>query len=301
MDCIFVVIITFGIGSMCNMKEYIVKFIKHYYICLTQIYMSIIAAIIFLAGIGRYRSILFLSIYFMVYSLVLLNKSNVVAIKKIYAPLLVVAIFFDIKNGPVLPVLSFNNIIIAFVAYFSLKWLLDGLYKKAIEGLTNKTIFTCCPKCNFETNQFAVECNNCGYSSINLTSLEFQLTEQKVKLHESLLDRDEVIRKTISLGFLSDASIYKNGSMLDCNKCIITNQRIILMTKQFYRRGISNKFEILLSAISNVHIEERKHHGLNMNIIVFTEQENSYELFQIHKRSYEELVCIVELLTNNIA
>jgi len=279
------------------MKKSIAKFLESHFLGLTQAYVSFIAAIIFLSGIGRYRAILFLFIYFLIYSVFLSNSCNTRLLKKIYAPILVIAIYFDINTGPVLPILPFNNILLAFVCYFSLKWLLDAFYKKGIESLTSQNIFTCCPNCKHETNEFTDKCDKCGYSSIALKGSEFSISANKG--YEFPIEKEEATMEKVSLGFSSDASIYKNGSMLDFSELVITDKRIILISKKFFQRGISNKTDFLLSVITNVHIEERKHHGLKMNIIVFTANGDTYELFQIHKRLSYELAETVKLLTCN--
>jgi len=278
-----------AVGALCRMKKYTVDFIKLNFVCLTQVYISVIAAVIFMSGIGRYRLFIFLAAFFLSYAVILLRGLNPNTIKKVYPPTLIIAVYFDFTNGPILPLFPFNNLLLSFAAYFCLKWLLDAPYKKFVEDLTDQRIFTCCPKCRFESSQFSDKCNNCGYSAMSITTAEFPIGADF-----------QNIKERISLGFFSDASISKNGSVLDFNELVITDGSLLLISQRLFQRGVSNKLEISLSDIFNVHIEERKHHGLKMNIIAFTAHESLYELFQIHKRSQEDLTGTVKLLATKI-
>lgn len=249
-----------------------------------RIYIIIISGLVFASGVGRYRSFLFISVFFAIYTLLLINKTDLSWYKRLYAPCIIGAIYLDYVRGPFYPVFSYNNLMMSFVIYFSAKYLFESFFKKNIETLTGGAIFTWCPACGIEYDEFTAHCNNCGYSSRDAASAI------------STSQPEETIIERVKLGFWSNSSLYKDGSLIECTELWITKYDVFIYNKQGHKRGFESKIKVPLASISDVRVEERDHHGLRMQIVVFESDGHFYELFQIHKRQLSQLVSLVGLL-----
>jgi hypothetical protein len=136
--------------------------VTKYHGYLTDISGFITAGLIFSCGIGRYRSVVVYAAYCLLKSL-----SNIFNIEKrlnmFFLPAVVVALFYDVTKGPILPLFTFNHLLIALPIMIILDKAVRNLIKRMIGNISDGELFIVCPSCNYDNEELVKTCIKCAY------------------------------------------------------------------------------------------------------------------------------------------
>lgn len=120
------------------------------------------AFLIFSFGIGRYRFVIVYAIYALLKAL-----SAIIRFEKniflLYLPATLISIYLDATNGPIFPLYSKNNLIIAFLVMILADYIMRKLFNELINYITGGQYFVVCPSCHFKNKDLTGKCINCSY------------------------------------------------------------------------------------------------------------------------------------------
>lgn len=123
-------------------------------------------SILFLVGVGNYRSVLFLIIFFCTKAFID-YKDKHDSLKVIFLPFLLGTLYLDCKFGQLW--LPHNNNLILFAILFVVIDHVSTMHINALfEKTSNNYIFSYCNNCRFENIKLISKCNNCGYVKAGL-------------------------------------------------------------------------------------------------------------------------------------
>jgi hypothetical protein len=143
-----------------------VKTIKYivdkYFNSITELSGFISACLVFLSGIGRYRVLVVYAVY-SVFKALLVSTGVGNSPEIILFPAIVVAIYFDLANGPIFPIFSKNSLLIALPVLIMVDLLIRLLINKMVIKGSEGKLFVACPYCKFDNKELVHVCINCNY------------------------------------------------------------------------------------------------------------------------------------------
>jgi hypothetical protein len=246
---------------------------------------------VFFSGIGGYRVVVSLIVFFAVKSLIKIVNNNTQTIEMIYLPLILVSIYFDLKYGQIYKSYENSSPIIAVLLVVFIDIAINNTIKQMIEYVSEGKIFSVCPKCSFEMVGLETRCYECNYTRASAQSLDNALNTPCAKSDwrfnvENVigLEDGEKIDKQINLGVFSAKSVFKDKNRLSLSKAIITNKRFVLLkTKIFGRGGWVYREYVQLDNIKEISIANQFYINKKIPTIdIVTTDGVHYELFFVY-------------------
>jgi len=247
--------------------------------------------LLFTIGVGNYRAIIALIVYFSARALVC-NKAINISLNLLTAPLVVFAILYDVKYGQLWSSHEYNlfYLIVAFIV-------IDHVSTKYINMLTehisNNYIFSYCLNCKYENNGLTASCKNCGHEggSVDVPLVRNEIYDDSFKsqlptlryaidnysIANLSLTIDEKIYMSIKIGFGDGPRI--SGKKQLCTNVVITNRNIILMHKFIFQRGWRWREKISLNDIKEVVMVDQNITSSARQSIKLSTESSTYELF----------------------
>jgi len=126
----------------------------------------ITASLLFSSGICRYRFVLVYALYSLLKAF-----SSVISVEKgiylYFAPAYLISFYLDATSGPIYPLYSKNNLIIAFLATVIADDMIRKSFYKFISYITAGQCFVVCPSCKYRNKEVVEKCQNCSYKKGN--------------------------------------------------------------------------------------------------------------------------------------
>jgi hypothetical protein len=265
--------------------------------------------VVFSSGIGRYRVFIAYAAYSLLKSLSTLKNIGK-APDIILLPAIVIAIYFDLANGPIFPLFTKNYFFIALPVLIIADVLIRNLIKRMICNVSDGELFGACPFCNFDNKELVRICVNCNYNihkkmDIYLPRISQHYKGDKIKPELlSLLstnDHDEIVyhkKLTRNLVF------YKNDTRELRKHFIITTSNLIFIDYQgFYfciPKSYRNKDIVFIDKIDGVKCEMKNIYMANRPFLeIRTIDGDCYGIAFSSLGNYkDEMTDIVNLITN---
>lgn len=268
------------------------KILHKIYPSILPLFVSTLAICVFIIGIGRYRVVVALIIYFFIKALLKYYSIDISKYEKLYFPILILMIIFDYKFGQIYPVFSKSDPIVALLIVIFSEILLSKHIKSLIENVSNGEIFTLCQKCGYDMTDFAEKCNNCGYILKNITNKNKYIDHNnhgRSKIFKNVkLEDGEKILKIIKLDRLTGKSIYVDNKKLILSYMIITNINIILLFVNSFGRGWKYKQIIHKNEINDIKISDKFYINKTIPVLSIITNENIFDLYCVYFSSGAE-------------
>lgn len=227
--------------------------------------------IIFLIGIGNYRSVLFLCVFYCAKSFIDYEQKHDF-LKFLFLPPFLYLVYLDLKLGQLWFNRS-NNLLIFAITLLIVDLLSTKYIYILAEKLINNYVFSYCVNCRHENSKFVTRCNNCGYEKNSVLNMKkndsklyddtflFQLPFLKNILktdyvNDLCLGDNECIYMSIKINFGN--SPYIDGHKKLFKSIVVTNKRIIFFNKLHFQRGWNFREEIPLKSIEKILAENKK-------------------------------------------
>lgn len=206
-------------------------------ILISEISGFIAVSLIFFSGVGRYRVILIYALYCLIKAM-----SKSISIERIlslfFLPIIIMALYLDINNGPIFPIFNSNSLLIALIVMIISEISIRNLVANIISNIVNYELFMICPLCNFNNNLLVKSCKNCNYNSRkqiekNVSKLSTFFKGDKIPswiICSLNLDENEVI--VFHKKLYRNIVVCKNDERIIRKNMIITKVKIILLDYQ---------------------------------------------------------------------
>ena len=232
--------------------------------------------ILFIIGVGRYRSCLFIATYFIIKALSSKRIKNDNYFKFLFIAIGSPLLYLDITKGQILPI--YNNHIFIFFLAFSLTELLTKKYANSfIENITDGEEFSYCRQCGFENIELVSTCKECGskknvenISTKNALTTKCKDSVENEELFSSMptkrllkilkLEDKEEIYLNIRIPFIR--GIHKDNIKQLCKNLIVTNLNLTFIDYKFNHRGWFYREQIPASQIKDIGVGQ-KHVGIS--------------------------------------
>lgn len=248
---------------------------------------------LFLIGIGNYRSILLLIIYFSIKSI---SKKIIerVILNLLFVPVFLYLIFYDLEFGQLWLERS-NNFILFVVLFIVVDHVLTRYINIFFEKTSNGHVFTYCSNCRYENKQLTIKCNNCNYEKIGDGEINYDTKQSKYdisffgmpKLLRHELGENNILNLSlsseefihISIKVIIGNSPYINGFKRLCSFIVFTNKNIIFMHKIYIHRGYRWKENVNLLDVKEVSKENKKISISSRQAIRITNGQQTFDIF----------------------
>lgn len=260
-------------------------------------------SLIFISGLGRYRVVLVYAVYCLINSLLSIGKPGR-KVPYIFLPATLVAIYLDINNGPILPILMKNSLLIA----LPLMLIIDNLVKhysmKVIEIIAEGRIFLVCPKCKYDNKDLVAMCSYCSYKTgeqlESRSIIKNTLKSIPIKVLRMIeLRDDEAILFYIRL--FPFRSVVKNGERQIRTYFIITTNNIVFLDYFFFSESWREKDIIPLKNVASVEGKMKKIYLSEEPFLeIITSNNETYEIiFKKFDKYNKYFAVIIEAISNN--
>lgn len=259
-------------------------------------------ALIFLIGVGSYRSVLFLILFYCIMALFdYQHKYNV--LKLLFLPLFLCTLYYDFKYGQLFFRYDYN--LVLFIIFFVI---IDKYTTKyintLIEKISNHSVFSYCSNCKFENNKLTNKCNNCGFEDglkLNIMnnkhkvyddSFYLQLPGLNHKLKQNtidnlLMDEDEFIYMSIKIKLGNSPYIDDNKKL--CKSIVITNKNIIFLNELYCQRGWRWREKTCLMSIEKIDAINKKISISTRQAIKLCAGSRTFEIFLWSMNKQEDI------------
>ena len=194
----------------------------------------ITASLLFSSGICRYRFVLVYALYSFLKAL-----SSVISVEKgiylLFAPAYLISFYFDATSGPIYPLYSKNNLIIALLATVIADDMIRKSFYKFISYTTAGQCFVVCPSCNYRNKEVVEKCQNCSYKkgnplSISITKISPVLKGDKIPTGLlNLINIGENAEVLFHKRLTSFTQKLKNGLRQARKHFVITTENLIIL------------------------------------------------------------------------
>lgn len=256
--------------------------------------VSIKLSVLFILGIGNYRSILFLIIFFIVKALVE-SKEKIMLLQVLFAPILVVFAFLDYKNGQLWIVHNLNNIPLFLIGFIIVDHVLTMYINAFVEKISNGFVFSCCNNCRHENVKLTKICRECGYErsgNERRSVFDFAQAFSEDYYKQPILLRKRMEQCEVANLSLSDSekiymSIkvkvgtlpYKDDTKILCDTIVITNKNIIFIGKINFQRGWRWREKLQLKSITQINLISKKVSISERQVVQLSSDSHCYEFF----------------------
>lgn len=248
--------------------------------------------VLLLIGVGNYRSVIFLIIFFCIKAVVDYEKKHNY-LKILLMPVLILTIYYDVAYGQIWFQNKYN-----IALFLILLIIIDHTATSTLNALVEKisvgNVFSYCPDCKYENKKLTIKCSYCGhegnrtyayqqsFNNIYDKSFHFQFPKLKYNLKSGViadlsLAENEHVYMSVKVGFGDGPRIDGNKHL--CSHVIITNQNIILMHKFLFQRGWRWLAKISLNDIKEIVMVDQNITSSARQSIKLSTESNTYELF----------------------
>jgi len=287
-----------------KLKNGLNRITLEYHEAIMHLASAIIVGIVFATGIGRYRIVLVYAVYFFLQAVFRFIKVNP-RIVMFFLPAIAIALYFDVTEGPVLPLFTKNYLVIALPLMLALDTLTRTSIERLIQRFTEGLLFVVCPSCNYDNKELVNKCVYCSYkkgSSAMLLPTVTQTPYSKIspRVLKMLKLGDEQI--LFYLNECPSITFFINGNRDARANLIITTQNMIFL--DYYRFAIRfpeswrAKDVVPLSDINRVELTTKKLYLAQYPFLsISTLSGDIYEMgFYINSKSKEKMEKIADIL-----
>ncbi|MBI5633431.1 MAG: hypothetical protein HZA15_08145 [Nitrospirae bacterium] len=258
---------------------------------------------IFIAGIGRYRTVLFFATYYLILAGFELKKKNPWILHVIFLPAAIITLRFDLSAGQLFPLFIYHNFILTMSIVSIVRMLLiQGYLFRALQILSAKTIFRTCPRCRFDNMRLVIQCTNCLYDKSQEASiLDAINTGSSTMASADIKSETEIYMaagayqpptdKLIRLIGLNDGEIilinikcffriryYKNSHRDAVSNLVLTTKRIIFVHSLIDSDGWRLKETIDYHKLTEASTEMTKHFTNKVPALLLNTASDRYEI-----------------------
>lgn len=250
--------------------------------------------VLFLIGIGNYRSVLFLIVFFCIKAIVD-YKDKHIFLQILFVPILLLSVFFDFKNGQLWLIHNFNNLPLFVVAFVVVDHVSTMFINAAVERISKGHIFSYCNNCRFENIKLTSKCGHCGYENssaepiagVDTRSIYNEQYQTQLPLFRKFLNADSIANLSLEEGETICMSIkvsfgsgpYVDGYKKLCKQIVITNKNVIFLHNLYFQRGWRWREKISLKSISEITAVRKKISVGERQAIRLNANGHTYELF----------------------
>lgn len=263
----------------------------------------LVASLIFVSGIGRYRCVLLYGLYFLLRAVLSLFSFDR-KVLMIFLPLVIISLFFDITKGQIFPVFKKNYLFIAVPLLLIADMIIKRFVGRSIEQLARGELFATCPSCGYDNKDLVERCKNCSYQKgdqllVRLTTEGLSAIGNRIPFrafsllglqqNEKLLFHKKIASNVFSINGVNQAR----------TNLVITNERIIFL--DYFRfpirssDGWRERDSIPLSSISNIECKMKKIYLTKEALLGINTASNLYEIV-FRKRNIREILEILNII-----
>lgn len=234
--------------------------IIQYYDAIINFSGTVSVCILFLSGVGRYRVVLVYAVYCLINSVLSFGKPGQ-KVPYVFLPATIAAIYFDIMNGPFLPLHAKNSLFVALPLMLIIDNLVRHYSMKAIAIAAEGRIFFICPKCKYDNKDLVAACAYCSYKFGEqlepISSVQKTPKSIPAKVLRMIgLKEDESILFYIKL--FPYRSVVKNGERQIRTYFIITNNDVVFLDYFFFSESWRERDVIPIKNIVSVEGKMKK-------------------------------------------
>lgn len=152
------------VGSISNPA--LKKFLVANFSAVELLIHSLTTLLFFICGLGRFRTIVFLSAFFCLKGVFSFRRIDDRILTMSFVPLIVIFAWNDVMKGQIFPVFSRINPLF-FIAVFFIFIYIDALVtrrlRKEVTLLSGRHFFSVCPRCQYDNSALVETCMNCHY------------------------------------------------------------------------------------------------------------------------------------------
>ena len=271
---------------------------------------SVLAFVIYLSGIGRYKTLLVIAGFYLLESFLLYRRTSTNSIKPIFLPAVAIAAIIDIMQEGDFPL----RLIGAFLLFVVAELVSKKHLVARIEGLTELRLFGRCPSCNYANRDPVEKCKNCGFTATSGSAAPQRevlpvamagcecagITARIPKRCLSLLNLQEDERCIGGVRIFPERGLYENGGKVLVKYLVITNARLILLDYHFYYSGWTYRRDIGVGSVEASIIVRKHHQKKEVPILMLKTPEASYELFYSPYMSARKEIEAIQSCINSL-
>jgi hypothetical protein len=231
--------------------------------------------IIFACGLGRYRSLLVLGMFFFATGVIEYMKKSYKVLSLMLGPVLLFSLYIDVRSGQVLPVFPGLPFLVTVVSLALIDVVLvRGLACRTLIRWSNGSLFRTCPRCSYSNRSLVNECGQCSYRNDSGSDKRAaQYPEKREELNALIeetagyrkaglkqpsgkirglltLDEDEVVLTSLRIFPLQ--TLFRDGERTLASIMILTTKGVIFLQSLFFEVGWKMREQILYDDIIEI-------------------------------------------------
>lgn len=216
---------------------------------------AICVTLLFASGLGRYRLVLVYAVYSLIKSILsFANPSS--KVPPIFLPATLVAIYFDITKGPIVPIFTQNTLLLSLPIMLIIDWFVRHYAKQLIVNITESQMFSVCPSCKYDNKNLVDKCIYCSFEKGTKSSdLQPNMLKSNNKLPVKVLrmiDLKDAEAVLFCMKIFPFKALLKNGVREIRTYLIITTADLILLDYQYFSESWREKDILSLMDIVSV-------------------------------------------------
>lgn len=283
---------------------------SRYYNFIIELAAFLAVSLIFISGIGRYRTVFVYVLYIFIRSIFyLIPVERIVNFSLL--PFVAIAFYFDLVKGQMFPIYDNNYFFAVIIFMIILDKIIREYVKKILSKISNYEFFIICPFCHYNNKYLISNCLNCSYSKLNnknlsektiLTIRSGENINQNILKLIRLSDEEQILfHKKIS----SFLAVFKNGSRQIRKHFFITTKNIIFIDYNnigFFIPSSLREIEIIpmTNIISIYGTMKKRHMSLQPFLTIKTINNDVYEMSFSHYGKYKDEINEISNIINDI-
>lgn len=262
------------------------------------------ASLIFLSGVGRYRTVLVYAAYCLLKSVWTFIKPGR-EVKYVLLPAIIFSLYLDITKGQFFPLFLSGNLVVALLAMVITDTLLRRGVERFIEHSAEGNLFVKCPSCKYDNKELVGRCVFCFYEKGHSVSVApANLSVPLVAVGSNVKMPSNKIIRMIGVGaderilFLMKVfpfkSVFRNGKQEIMNVFVLTEDRMILLDYHYFSSSWRKRYDI---AVSEILIVEGKMKRIYMaqqpSLEIKTRPGHTYEIVFRRFGGYKEKIFAI--------
>lgn len=268
-------------------------------VCITA---ALAVSTVFLVGIGRYRVIAVYAVYLMLKFFEHLLKTRA-TLSRLLLPATVLAVYFDIAKGPVLPIYQKNYLVLGLATMVCMDVAVRSVVKKAIVTIAHGEVFVSCPSCGYDNKIPVDRCSRCSFVNAEASvRLRGVLRGDACKLPSrlskmvGLREDEEVLFQT---RLFPNKSVFVNGRRVIRKNLVVTTWRVILVDYMYFAGSWRDKDDIAIADIVRIDgalkkVTIARQPVLGISTSVGDNYEIVYGLCADYKRQMPEIARLIQ-------
>ena len=272
-------------------------------------------SLVFLSGIGRYRTVLAYALYCLLKGLWAVVGKGAEA-KYILLPTIIISLYFDLTKGQIWPLFERSYFIVSVGIAVVLDTLARRRVQKLIEEISKGDLFIICPSCNYDNKELVKICQACSYkkgdpfSALRRTDLLSVRGEKGgvIRMPErviQMLGIKEQEKILFSMRVFPFKSVFRNGEQEIVTFFVLTNTRIIFLDYHYFSYSWRKKDILSLSDIISVQGKMKKMYMvLQPEFVITTRSGDIYEIvykkYGRYRQRIEDVCSLIKKINPEI-